>query len=72
MKNDLLLRQEIDECLAHENELGSALIGVEVHHGFVKLAGYVPTEAAKTRAQRATQKVDGVREVVLDLDVSRP
>jgi osmotically-inducible protein OsmY len=56
-----------------ERELHAAAngIGIEVHHGTVKLAGHIGSAAAKSNAERAVQRVRGVTAVILDIDGDR-
>jgi osmotically-inducible protein OsmY len=70
MKNDLLLQQDVIAELNREPTVDGAGIGVEVHHGVVKLAGHVSSSAGKWNAERAAQRVDGVTAVVMDIDVT--
>ena len=69
MKNDLLLRLDVVAELLREATLTDAAIGVEVHHGIVKLAGHVSAAIGKIKAEQAARRVEGVRTVVMDLDV---
>ena len=70
MKNDLLLRNAIVESLSHQPDINVAMIGVEVHHGCVRLAGRVASDLARQHARRTAERVDGVASVTLDLDVT--
>jgi osmotically-inducible protein OsmY len=69
MSNDLLIRQSVAAALDSKLGLTADEIGVEVHHGFVKLAGQVSTKADRLNAERVAKKVPGVTEVLLDIDV---
>jgi osmotically-inducible protein OsmY len=69
MKNDVLLQKCVAERLERDHGLNPELIGVEVHHGVVKLAGFLRSEAAREEARRAAQRVEGVLNVVLDITI---
>ncbi len=69
MSNDLLMQQDVVAALAAERTIVAGTVGVEVHHGVVKLAGCVRDDAARDNSMRAAQKVDGVTSVVMDVDV---
>jgi osmotically-inducible protein OsmY len=69
MRND----RQIQQCVLaelHDHGIPSDTIGVEVHHGVVKLAGRVPDNAMKKTAELAAYRVDGVSTVVMDIDVT--
>jgi len=72
MKHDIQIQKDVVAELDREQNVDSGSIGVEVHHGVVKLAGRVTDPAAKTDAERAARNVEGVRTVVVDIDVGRP
>ncbi len=69
MKNDLLIQRDVIAALALDSALAADAIGVEVHHGFVKLAGHVRTNADRMNAEHMTKRVSGVTDVALDIDV---
>ncbi len=69
MKNDRMLPIDIDAALRRELPLDAEHIGVEVHHGTVRLAGNVGSAVARLNAETAARQVQGVREVVMDVDV---
>ena len=66
-----LQRQVWDE-LKWEPMLDVANIWVEVADGVVTLAGMVPSYPAKVAAERAVQRVSGVRAVRNDIEVELP
>jgi osmotically-inducible protein OsmY len=72
MKNDTLIRQEVITELDHDETLESGSIGVEVHHGIVKLAGRNGDAETKRRAIEDARRVDGVTGIVLDMGTRRP
>jgi osmotically-inducible protein OsmY len=69
MQNDILLQRDVLAALDHEEGVIPGTIGVEVHHGVVKLAGRVSTEIIRQRAEIAARDVAGVSSVVMDIDV---
>jgi osmotically-inducible protein OsmY len=69
MKNDRQLQLDVVERLEQQLRLGRDMIGVEVHHGTIKLAGTVRDLALRENAERVARQVDGVLNVVLDIDV---
>ena len=66
MKNDMQIKQDVTTEL--DGLAGS--VGVEVHHGVVKLAGRVNDPAMKKDAELAARRVDDVTNVVMDIDVA--
>lgn len=71
MKNDIQIQQEVISQLAHENRIPPGSVGVEVHHGVVKLAGPAADATVKEMATVAARHVEGVTTVVLDMGIGR-
>jgi osmotically-inducible protein OsmY len=69
MKNDDLLQHDVVAPLEHELHIGDEAIGVEIHHGVVKLAGHVSDFGALRNVERVARHVEGVTTVLLDVDV---
>jgi osmotically-inducible protein OsmY len=69
MANDMQIRHDVLAALNRE-QIIAGTIGVEVHHGVVKLAGRVDGRGIKESAQRAAGGVDNVTAVVMDIDVA--
>ncbi len=69
MRNDRLLQQDVLRKLGERN-VPADKIGVEVHHGVVKLAGHVNNAAVKRIAELAARSVEGVSNVIIDIDVA--
>ena len=69
MKNDLQLQQDVMEELSWEPTVNAAQIGVEVKNGYVTLAGEVGSYAEKLNAERAAQRVTGVKALAVDMRV---
>jgi osmotically-inducible protein OsmY len=70
MKNDMQIKQDVLAGLGREQNVIAGSIGVEVHHGVVKLAGRVNDSEIKKNAGLAAGAVDGVTNVVMDIDVA--
>jgi osmotically-inducible protein OsmY len=70
MKNDRQIQQEVLAELDRDRNITKGTIGVEVHHGVVKLAGSVSDPVMKRNADVAARRVADVTSVVLDIDVS--
>jgi osmotically-inducible protein OsmY len=71
MKNDTQIQQEIIAELEQDESLPADSIGVEVHHGVVKLAGRINDAETKRRAVVDARRVEGVRSIVLDMGIAR-
>jgi osmotically-inducible protein OsmY len=69
MKNDVQIQQDVVAELDRERNIITGTIGVEVHHGVVKLAGQVGDDSIRDKSEVAAQRVDGVTSVVMDIDV---
>ena len=69
MKNDMQIQQDVLAELSHKGNVISDAIGVEVHHGVVKLAGRVSDAETEKTAEMAASGVEGVTTVVMDVDV---
>lgn len=67
MKNDIQIQQEVVAQLDHDDTVPTGSVGVEVHHGVVKLAGPANDPALKQNAELAARRVDGVTNIVLDM-----
>jgi len=70
MTNDMQIQQDVLAELGQEQNVVAGTIGVEVHHGVVKLAGHVSDQATMKSAERAAHRVDDVTTVVMDIDVA--
>lgn len=69
MKTDIQLQRDILDELTWEPSVDAAGIGVTVGEGIVTLAGRVSTYDEKLAAERATQRVAGVKAVANDIEV---
>jgi osmotically-inducible protein OsmY len=69
MKTDSQLQQDVSAELKWEPSVQAARIGVEVKDGVVTLAGQVDSYAEKWNAERAAQRVAGVKATTTELKV---
>ena len=72
MKTDAQLQQDVTAELKWEPAVNAAQIGVEVKDGIVTLAGHVGSYAEKYDAERAAQRVSGVKALAIEVDVKLP
>jgi osmotically-inducible protein OsmY len=70
MKNDMQMQQDVLAALDREQNVVTGTIGVEVHHGVVKLAGRVRDDSTRDNSELAARRVDGVTRVIMDVDVA--
>jgi osmotically-inducible protein OsmY len=69
MKTDSQLQQDVSAELQWEPSVHAARIGVVVKDGIVTLAGQVDSYAEKWNAERAAQRVAGVKAMTTELKV---
>jgi len=69
MKNDMQIKHDVLAELDREHNVVAGTVGVEVHHGVVKLAGRVSDRSIKENAELAARRVTDVTNVVMDIDV---
>lgn len=72
MKTDSQLKQDVLAELAWEPSVDAAQIGVEVKDGIVTLAGHASSFVEKWEAERAAQRVSGVKALAIEMDVTLP
>jgi osmotically-inducible protein OsmY len=72
MKTDAQLQQDVIAELNWEPSVNAAQIGVEVKDGIVTLAGHVSSYAEKYAAERAAQRVSGVKALAVEMNVNLP
>ncbi len=72
MDQDRIIRDNVIAELEFDPSIEEASIGVIVERGVVRLTGHVPNYAQKVSAERAAQRVKGVRAVAVELDVRLP
>ena len=71
MKNDTQIQQEVLAEIEGDQTLKAGSIGVEVHHGVVKLASRIDDADTKKRAAQNARRVDGVTGVILDMGIEK-
>jgi osmotically-inducible protein OsmY len=69
MKTDSQLQQDVMAELKWEPSVHATQVGVEVKDGVVTLVGEVGTYAEKWDAERAAQRVNGVKALAIELKV---
>lgn len=72
MKTDRQLKQEVEEELDYDPAVNAADIGVEVKERVVTLLGHPSSYAEKLAAEKAAQRVSGVKAVVVEMTVRLP
>lgn len=72
MKGDFQLRQDVMNELMWDPSVSEKAIGVAAMDGVVTLGGFVDNWAQKRNAERAAERVSGVRGVVDEITVKLP
>ena len=72
MKSDAKLREDVMEELRWEPSVKETDIGVAVKEGVVTLSGFVESYAEKFAAERAVERVAGVRAIAEEVKVRLP
>lgn len=72
MKTDMQIKQDVSDELAWDPAVDAATVGVEVNGGVVTLSGHLRTYVEKLAAERAAERVAGVKAVVVALDLRIP
>ncbi|WP_422014906.1 BON domain-containing protein [Roseateles sp.] len=72
MKTDAQLQQDVMAELTWEPSVHAAQIGVQVKHGVVTLAGEVGSYVEKWNAERAAERVHGVKALAIEMTVALP
>lgn len=70
--DDIVLQQLVIDELEFEPSIDAANIGVAVNTGVVTLTGHVGSYAEKIAAERAAQRVRGVRAIAQEIQVRYP
>ena len=70
MKTDSQIQQDVIAELKWEPSINAAEVGVEVKNGVVTLAGHVASYGEKWDAERAAQRVAGVKALAVEIDVA--
>ncbi|RKR38566.1 BON domain-containing protein [Paraburkholderia sp. BL17N1] len=69
MKSDMELKRQVEDELAWDPAVNVTDIGVEVHDRVVTLSGHPASYAEKLAAEKAAQRVAGVKAVVVEMDI---
>jgi osmotically-inducible protein OsmY len=69
METDIELREDIEEELEWEPSVDERRIGVSVTDGIVTLTGQVDSYAEKWNAERAVERVEGVKGIANEIEV---
>jgi hyperosmotically inducible protein len=69
MKSDMDLKHQVEDEPGWDPAVDAAAIGVEVRDRVVTLSGHLTSYAEKMAAEKATQRVAGVKAVVVEMDV---
>ena len=72
MKSDAQLKTDVNEELKWEPSVNATQIGVAVKDGVVTLSGHVDSYAEKWNAEKAAQRVVGVKALAVEMDVKLP
>ncbi len=72
MKNDTQLKSDILSELDWEPSINANQIGVEVKDGVVTLAGHVDSYAEKWNAEKAVERISGIRALAVEIAVKLP
>lgn len=69
MKSDAQLKKDVEAELDWDASVDATHVGVAVKDGVVTLSGHLDTYAEKIAAERAAQRVEGVKALAVELDV---
>jgi osmotically-inducible protein OsmY len=69
MKTDAQLKKDVLAELEWDPAINATQVGVAVKDGVVTLTGHLDTYAEKYAIERATQRVQGVKAIAVELDV---
>jgi osmotically-inducible protein OsmY len=69
METDIELREDVEEELEWEPSVDERRIGVSVTDGIVTLTGQVGSYAEKWNAERAVERVEGVKGIANEIEV---
>jgi osmotically-inducible protein OsmY len=72
MKSDAQIKKDVESELDWDPQVRSSRIGVAVKDGVVTLSGHLDSHAEKYAAERAAQRVMGVRAVAAEMEVRPP
>ena len=70
--NDDFINDTVRQKLASDSVVKGGAIEVDVHDGVVTLKGRVEEQRQKVKAEKIAKKVGGVKQVVNQIQLSRP
>jgi osmotically-inducible protein OsmY len=70
MKTDVQLKKDVTAELDWDPSINATRVGVAVKDGVVTLTGHLDTYAEKYAAEKATQRVQGVKGIAVEIDVT--
>lgn len=71
MKHDTQIQQEVIAELDRDENVPAGAVGVEVHHGVVKLSSRINDDTTKKSAVVDARRVAGVTGIILDMGVQK-
>jgi osmotically-inducible protein OsmY len=69
MKSDAQLKTDVTDELQWDPSVNATHVGVTVKDGVVTLTGHLETYVEKFAAERAVERVEGVKAIAIELDV---
>jgi len=70
MKTDTELKKDVSAELEWDPEIEAAQVGVAVKDGVVTISGHLKTYADKFAIERALRRIEGVRAIAMEVDVT--
>lgn len=70
MKTDAQLKKDIEAELEWDPEIDATQVGVAVKDGVATLSGHLKTYSDKFAIERALRRIDGVRAIAMEVDVT--
>lgn len=70
MKTDTELKKDVNAELEWDPEIDAAQVGVAVKDGVVTISGHLKTYADKFSIERALRRIEGVRAIAMEVDVT--
>jgi len=70
MKTDTELKKDVSAELEWDPEIDAAQVGVAVKDGVVTISGHLKTYADKFAIERALRRIEGVRAIAMEVDVT--
>ena len=68
--DDQVVRGHVAGNLESDSRVNISMINVDVANGVVRLTGIQDSDGARNRAEQIARRVDGVQEVINDIEVS--